>query len=198
MKSVKKFFFSRLAIIFLVSIYIIAAIFSGTIEYLNGASIQAVLFLRGGTVILDALLIGLGIYTFTRKWLNKKFLEREFFRKRLFWLAYMAETLAIFFLFYLPYMGRSLYLVLDGEKIGMPLSMKAFVINLVLGFVFMIVLGAKMKDIIDKLQQRTKQNGFEKEKPKPTSWPLSFLQPYNVVTTIGFFLYQKDNRIERI
>ncbi|MEI6118788.1 MAG: hypothetical protein WCP92_06275 [bacterium] len=139
------------------------AFVSGIIEYLNGASIGAVLFLRGGTVIIDALLIGLGVYAFTRKWLNKKFLERDFFRKRLFWLAYIAETLAIFFLFYLPYVGRSLFLLLDGEKIGMSLSLRAFIVNLTLGFVFMIVLGAKMKKIIGKLQQRTEQNGFDKE-----------------------------------
>jgi hypothetical protein len=166
MRKVKKFFFSRLAIILLVFIYILTAIGSGCIEYFNGASIKAVLFLRGGTVVLDGLIIGLGMYTFTRKWLNKKFLERDFFRKRLFWLAYIAETLAIFFLFYLPYVGRSLYLVLDGEQIGIPLSMNAFIINLVLGFVFMIVLGAKMKEIISKLEQKTEQNGFNKEEQK--------------------------------
>ncbi len=177
MRKVKNFFFSRLAIILLVFIYIITAIGSGYIEYFNGASLKAVIFLRGGTILIDSLVIGLGIYTFTRKWLNKKFLERDFFRKRLFWLAYIAETLAIFFLFYLPYVGRSLYLVLDGEQIGIPLSMNVFIINLVLGFVFMIVLGAKMKEIIEKLQKRTEQNGFTKEEPK--TWPLS---PYNVYT----------------
>jgi len=168
MRKVKNFFFSRLAIILLVFVYIITAIGSGCIEYFNGASIEAVLFLRGGTILLDTLVIGLGIYTFTRKWLNKKFLEREFFRKRLFWLAYIAETLAIFLNFYLPYVGRLLYLVLDGKQIGIPLSMSAFIINLVLGFIFTIVLGAKMKKILGKLQQRTEQNGFDKESDSGT------------------------------
>ena len=166
MGKVKNFFFSRKAIILLIFIYIITAIGSGCIEYFNGANIKAVLFLRGGTVLFDSLVIGLGIYTFTRKWLNNKFLKREFFRKRLFWLAYIAETLAIFSNFYLPYVGRSLYLVLDGKQIGIPLSINAFIINLVLGFVFTIALGAKMKKILGKLQQKTEQNCFEEEEKK--------------------------------
>ena len=84
----------------------------------------------------------------------------------------MAETLAIFFLFYLPYVIRSLYLVLDGETIGMPLSVKAFVINLALGLAVVILLGAKMKQILGKLQKKTKENGFEEH--KPNEWTLSF------------------------
>lgn len=168
MKKVKNFFFSQGAIISMLVIYVIIACISGLIEYYNGASLGAVLFLRGGTVIIDALLIGLGVYAFTRKWLNKKFLEKEFFRKRLFWLAYMAETLAIFFLFYLPYLGRSLFLLLDGEKIGIPLSPHAFIINLTLGFIFMIVLGAQMKKILGKLKKRADQNGFDKESNSST------------------------------
>lgn len=168
MKTIKNFFFSKLAIILLIFIYLVTAILSGSIEYFNGASFKAVLFLRGGTIMLDALIISLGLYTVTRKWLNKKFLEREFFRKRLFWLAYIAETLAIFLLFYVPYVGRSFYLVLEGETIGMPLSVKAFVVNTILGFVFMIVLGAKMKQILGKLEKKTEQNGFEKKEPKPS------------------------------
>lgn len=164
MKTIKKFFFSRSAIILLIAIYLIVACISGAIEYLNGASICAVLFLRGGTVLIDVLLVALGVYTFTRKWLNKKFLEKEFFRKNLFWLAYIAETLAIFFLFYLPYVGRSLFLVVEGKTIGMPLSMHAFIINLILGFVFMIALGAKMKKIINALEERTKNTEFSTRK----------------------------------
>jgi len=149
--------------------YILAAIVSGVIEYINGASIQVVLFLRGGTVVLDTLLVSLGIYKFTRKWLNKKFLERDFFIKRLFSLAYIAETLAIFFLFYIPYVARSLYLVLYGERIGMPLSTKTFLTNLVLGLSVVIALGAKMKKIMDKLEEKAEQNNFEKEEKKPST-----------------------------
>ena len=166
MRKVKNFFFSKSAIILPIFIYIMAAIISGSMEYLNGASFKAVIFLRGGTILLDALILGLGIYAFTRKWLNKKFLEREFFRKRLFWLVYIAETLAIFFLFYIPYVGRSLFLVLDGEKIGMPITMKAFIINLALGFIVVIAFSAKMKKIMDKLERKAEQNGFDKEETK--------------------------------
>jgi len=168
MKKIKNFFFSRSAIILPIFIYIMAAIISGGMEYLNGVSFKAVIFLRGGTILLDALLLGLGIYAFTRKWLNKKFLERDFFRKRLFWLAYIAETLAIFFLFYIPYVGRSLFLVLDGEKIGMPLTMRVFIINITIGFAVVIGLGAKMKKIMSKLEKKAKQNGFDKEDQKPS------------------------------
>jgi amino acid transporter len=168
MKKVKNFFFSQGAIISLIVLYVIAALVSGIVEYLNGASIRAVIFLRGGTVVLDALLIGLGVYALTRKWLNEKFLEKEFFKKRLFWLAYIAETLAIFLLFYLPYVGRSVFLLFDGEKIGMSLSLRAFIINLTLGFIFVIVLGAKMKKIIGKLKERANKNGFDKESDSST------------------------------
>lgn len=189
MKKVKNFFFSKLAIILLIFIYAATAILSGCIEYLNGASLKAVLFLRGGTILLDAVIIGLGLYTFTRKWLNKRFLEREFFRKRLFWLAYIAETLAIFLLFYVPYVGRSFYLVLEGETIGMPLSVKAFMVNIILGFLFMIVLGAKMKQILGKLEKKTEQNGFEKKEPKPSDWTLPLpWRLYKIVSKVGFFL----------
>lgn len=168
MKAIKNFFFSKSAIIILIIVYAIIAFVSGVIEYWNGASIGAVLFLRGGTVIIDVLIIGLGVYAFTRKWLNKKFLEKEFFKKRLFWLAYIAETLAIFLLFYLPYVGRALYLLIDGEKIGITLSSHAFIINITLGFIFVLLLGARMKKILGKLEQRTKQNGFEKDSDSTT------------------------------
>ncbi|MFA7298032.1 MAG: hypothetical protein WC010_00075 [Candidatus Absconditabacterales bacterium] len=162
-QKIKKFLFSKSAIITLFAIYLIIAVGLGTLEYLNGASIRAVLFLRGGAIILDFAIVGLGVYTFTRKWLDKKFLKKDYFRKRLFWLAYIAETLAIFILFYVPYVGRALYLVIDGEKIGMSLSWHAFIINLILGFVFMIVLGAKMKKIIGNLEEKTKKNTTKKK-----------------------------------
>lgn len=161
LKKIKNLFFSKLALIFLVVLYLIAAFVSGAVEYLNGSSFKVVLFLRGGTMVLDAFIIGLGGYAFTRKWLNKKFEQKAFFRKRLFWLAYIAETLAIFLLFYLPYVVRSLYLLLDGKTIGMALSGSAFRTNLVLGFLVVIILGAWMKKIMGKL---TKQNDLEERK----------------------------------
>lgn len=157
----KKFFFSKGAIISLIILYLFFAFVSGFVEYLNGAEIKAVLFLRGGTIILDSLLIGLGFYAFVRKWLNKKFLAREFFKRRLFLLAYIAETLAIFLLFYLPYVARSWYLVVDGKTIGMPLSQKSFIINIILGFIVVIALGAWMKKIIRKLKKGSKENDPE-------------------------------------
>ena len=169
MKKIKNYFLSRSVIIVSVWGYIMAAIISGCMEYFSGVSFKVVLFLRIGTMVLDALIIGLGIYTFMRKGINKALIKREFFRKRISWLVYMTDTLAMFSLFWVPYLARNLFLRLDGGKIGMPMTTKAFWINVTIGLGVVVLLGAKMKKIMNKLEEKAKQYGYDKEDQKLTS-----------------------------
>ena len=166
MKKIKNYIISKSVIIMSVFAYIMTAIISGCVEYFNGVSFKVVLFLRIGTMVIDAIIIGLGIYAFMHKWVNKELLKSEFFKKRISWLVYITDTFVIFSLIWVPYLARNLFLWLDGEKIGMPISTKTFWINVSLGLGVVLLLGAKASKIINKLEERAKHYGCEKEDPK--------------------------------
>lgn len=153
MSKFVNFFFSQFAWFVLAGIYLISAGISFCVEYfVGGTDFWSTIFLRGSTVILDILFIGLGIYAITKRWLKKRFLRREIFRKNIFWVFYLAETLAIFLLFYIPYVIRVIYLFFDNK-----ISTKTLLIDLGIGIFAVIVLGYFIKKFIGRLKKMGKK-----------------------------------------
>lgn len=170
-QKITDFFFSKFAWFVLAGIYIISAVISFLVEhYIGGTDVSSTLFLRISTIVLDAIIVGGGIYALTKRWLKKRFLRRDIFRKNLFWVLYLAETMAIFFLFYIPYVVRVLYLFLDTK-----ITLQTLIINLSIGIVAVVVLGYFIKKIIKRLKKMGKriQDNYNGKNGK--HWLRSFL-----------------------
>ena len=152
-KKITNFFFSKFAWIVAIAVYSLSIIVSFVMEhYVGGADIGSTLFLRITTIVLDVAFIASGFYALTKRWLKKRFLRREIFRRNLFWVLYLAETMAIFLLFYIPYVVRVLYLFLEDK-----ISLQTLIINLTIGIVAVIVLGYFIKKIIKRLKKMGKR-----------------------------------------
>ena len=153
MGKLRNFFFSKFAWIVAIAVYSLSIIGSFLMEhYVGGTDIRSTLFLRITTIVLDVAFIASGFYALTKRWLKKRFLRRELFRRNLFWVLYLAETLAIFLLFYIPYVVRILYLFFENK-----ITIQTLIINLSIGIFAVVVLGYFINKIIKRLKKMGKK-----------------------------------------
>ncbi len=163
-EKIKKIFFSNFVLIILASLYIIYSIFAFFGEYIIGKiDLQWSLFLRGSTIILDFVIILTGIFTWLQVYLRKKIKRvRILEKKRLVVVLYIADTVAIMVMFFLPYVVR-LFALLRFDKITnfsfwIEFSLGAFVVIFIAFFVKKI--SRRFKRWGQKIREK---NGFKRK-----------------------------------
>lgn len=147
-ERLKRFFFSRFTLIALAALYVLFAGVSFMGEYFIGKTdLEYTAFLRITTLILDVIIIGAGIFTWIQVRLRKR-IKKLVFRKRMTLILYLADTLAIFLLFFLPYVTRLLVLFF-GHKI----SYYSLLIDTFMGIAVVITIGFLIKKVLRKIKR---------------------------------------------
>lgn len=148
-EKIKNFFFSRFALIALIILYIIFSGISFLAEYFIGKTdLEYTTILRITTIILDIFIIGAGIFTWIQVRIRKRFRTMYIFQKRMILILYLADTLAIFIIFFLPYVARLLLLFFN-EKI----SYYSLIIDMSMGIAVVITIGFLIKKILRKIKK---------------------------------------------
>lgn len=169
MKKIKILFYAKFSLIIAIASYILSHIVSFVNEYfIEQISLSDTLFLRGSTIILDAIVllptIGAIVMLFfnkklatnlltvgmmwTRKFVKKKSLHKRKHKKSVERALYVADTLGLFFIFSLPYFIRLIFLYYVGR-----INEDALWKGLIIGIVMLLVLGSFGKKIMKSLDK---------------------------------------------
>ena len=164
--KVKTFIFTRFTFIVAGSAYILTQGFAFLTEIFGGnTDISVSLFLRGSTVLIDLLLILPSVFAILMTIFRKKIIKSNIITwvmvvlrkktKKTFWARrsimmrlYVADTTALLFLFYLPYVIRLIVCLRMGK-----MNQSTFFLNLIIGIVSLLVLGFFGKRIIKRLNR---------------------------------------------
>ncbi len=148
-QKIKDFFFSKFSLIILSILYIIFSGIAFVGECLIGKTdIQYTLFLRITTIIIDVIIISTGIFTWMQMKLRKKLKTLHPIRRRITLVLYIADTLAIFLIFFVPYITRLLVLFFENK-----ISAYSFATNSLMGISVVVVIGFLIKRILRRIKK---------------------------------------------
>ena len=144
----KKFLYSKFVLIVLIALFIIFNVISFFSEKILGKiDYQSVLLLRITTIVWDIIILGSGLFLRFQIHTRKK-LKKILGNKKLFWILYISDTLAIGILLFGPYIGKLLVL-LKLERIDEIIFRRNFWINAIA----LIILGFFVKSITRQIKK---------------------------------------------